>query len=314
MIASLLFKATPEECRLILIDPKRLELGVYEDIPHLLTPVVTDAKVASNVLRWAVQEMEKRIRCLASEGVRNIDQFNNIVRAERPSGEREDVKPLHYIAIVIDELADLMMVSSHEVEESITRLAQMARAVGIHLILATQRPSVDVLTGLIKANFPSRISFRVAARVDSRTILDSIGAEHLLGRGDMLFLPPGSARLTRIHGAYVSEREIARLTSYLRKAGKPSFDESVGKPERTAEVDDTEDRDELFDEAARFVVQSGQASTSMLQRRFRIGFSRAGRLVDLMERDGIIGPADGSKPREILVEKDYYETVDSWPK
>ena len=216
--------------------------------------------------------------------------------------------------IIIDELADLMMVSSHEVEESITRLAQMARAVGIHLILATQRPSVDVLTGLIKANFPSRISFRVAARVDSRTILDSIGAEHLLGKGDMLFLPPGSARLTRIHGAFVTEQEIARLTSYLRKTGKPTYDDTVGKVERTTEAAEVDERDDLFDEAVRFVVQSGQASTSMLQRRFRIGFSRAGRLVDVMERDGIIGPADGSKPREILVAADYYETVDSWPK
>jgi S-DNA-T family DNA segregation ATPase FtsK/SpoIIIE len=316
MIASILCKATPDEVRVILIDPKRLELGVYEDIPHLLTPVVTDAKIAANVLKWAVAEMEKRIRKLASEGVRNIEQYNNIIRSERTSaGEAdEELAPLHYIVIVIDELADLMMVSSHDVEESITRLAQMARAVGIHLILATQRPSVDVLTGLIKANFPSRISFRVAARVDSRTILDSIGAEHLLGKGDMLFLPPGSARLLRIHGAYVSEKEIARLTSHLRKAGTPAYDESVGKAERTTETAEVDERDELFDEAVRFVVQSGQASTSMLQRRFRIGFSRAGRLVDLMERDGIIGGADGSKPREILVPADYYETVDTWPK
>jgi S-DNA-T family DNA segregation ATPase FtsK/SpoIIIE len=317
MIASVLYKASPEEVRMILIDPKRLELGVYEDIPHLLTPVVTDPKIAANVLRWAVGEMERRIRKLASEGVRNIEQFNNIIRAEkggsRGEGE-EELKPLHYIVIVIDELADLMMVSSHEVEEAITRLAQMARAVGIHLILATQRPSVDVLTGLIKANFPSRISFRVAARVDSRTILDSIGAEHLLGRGDMLFLPPGSARLTRVHGAYVTEHEIARLTAYLRKAGKPAFDETVGKVEQKTEAAEIDDRDDLFDEAVRFVVQSGQASTSMLQRRFRIGFSRAGRLVDMMERDGIVGPADGSKPREILVASDYYEQVDNWQK
>jgi S-DNA-T family DNA segregation ATPase FtsK/SpoIIIE len=317
MISSILFRSTPDEVRLILIDPKRLELGVYDDIPHLLTPVVTDAKIASNVLKWAVAEMEKRIRKLASEGVRNIEQFNNIIRAEKGSESGEDgeeLKPLHYIVIVIDELADLMMVSSHEVEESITRLAQMARAVGIHLILATQRPSVDVLTGLIKANFPSRISFRVAARVDSRTILDSIGAEHLLGRGDMLFLPPGSARLTRIHGAYVTEHEIARLTAWLRKTAKPAYDDTVGRPEKSAESAEVIERDELFDEAARFVVQSGQASTSMLQRRFRIGFSRAGRLVDMMERDGIIGPADGAKSREILVGPDYYETVDAWPK
>ena len=313
MIASILFRSTPDEVKLILIDPKRLELGVYEDIPHLLTPVVTDPKIASNVLKWAVGEMERRIRMLASEGVRNIEQFNNIIRAEkgaRNDESGEELKPLHYVVIVIDELADLMMISSHEVEESITRLAQMARAVGIHLILATQRPSVDVITGLIKANFPSRISFRVAARVDSRTILDSIGAEQLLGRGDMLFLPPGSARLIRIHGAYVTEHEIARLTSFLRKQGQPAFDDTVGKPEKAAEAAEVTDRDELFDEAVRLVVQSGQASTSMLQRRFRVGFSRAGRLIDMMERDGIIGPADGSKPREILVAKDYYETVD----
>jgi DNA segregation ATPase FtsK/SpoIIIE, S-DNA-T family len=318
MIASILFRATPDEVRLILIDPKRLELGVYEDIPHLLTPVVTDPKVASNVLKWAVAEMERRIRMLASEGVRNIEQFNNIIRAEKGARDEdsgEELRPLHYVVVVIDELADLMMVSSHEVEESITRLAQMARAVGIHLILATQRPSVDVITGLIKANFPSRISYRVAARVDSRTILDSIGAEQLLGRGDMLFLPPGSARLIRVHGAYVTEHEIARLTSFLRKQGQPAYDDSVGRPEKSAEAAEAAaERDELFDEAVRFVVQSGQASTSMLQRRFRIGFSRAGRLVDLMERDGIVGPAEGSKPREILVAKDYYEAVDNWPR
>ena len=315
MIASVLFRSTPDEVKLILIDPKRLELGVYEDIPHLLTPVVTDPKVAANVLKWAVVEMERRIRMLATEGVRNIEQFNNIIRAEagsRDDENGEELRPLHYVVIVIDELADLMMVSSHDVEESITRLAQMARAVGIHLILATQRPSVDVITGLIKANFPSRISFRVAARVDSRTILDSIGAEQLLGRGDMLFLPPGSARLIRVHGAYVTEHEIARLTSFLRKQGRPAYDDTVGKPEKASDTAELTDRDELFDDAARFVVQSGQASTSGLQRRFRIGFSRAGRLIDMMERDGIVGPADGSKPREILVAKDYYETVDTW--
>jgi len=317
MISSILYKSTPDEVRLILVDPKRLELGVYEDIPHLLTPVVTDPKVASNVLKWTVGEMEKRIRKLASEGVRNIEQYNNIIRAEKgtpPEPGEEPLKPLHYIVVIIDELADLMMVSSHEVEESITRLAQMARAVGIHLILATQRPSVDVLTGLIKANFPSRISFKVSARVDSRTILDSIGAEHLLGRGDMLFVPPGSGRLTRIHGAYVTEQEIAGLTEFLRTTGRPTYDETVGKPERSTEAADVEDRDELFDEAVRFCVQSKQASTSMLQRRFRIGFSRAGRLIDVMEQDGIVGPAEGSKSREILVAADYYETVDNWPK
>jgi DNA segregation ATPase FtsK/SpoIIIE, S-DNA-T family len=308
IITSLLYKARPDECRLILIDPKRLELSVYEDIPHLLTPVVTDPKVASNVLKWAVTEMERRIRTLASEGVRNIEQFNNIVRSEKATGD--DLQPLNYIVIIIDELADLMMVCSNDVEESITRLAQMARAVGIHLILATQRPSVDVLTGLIKANFPSRMSFRVAARVDSRTILDSIGAEQLLGKGDMLFLPPGSSRLLRIHGAYVGEKEVQRLTTYLREAGKPTYDDSVGKHERATEAGEIADKDDLYDDCVKFVIDSGQASTSALQRRFRIGFSRAGRLIDIMEREGIIGPPDGSKAREVLAARDRYEAVD----
>jgi S-DNA-T family DNA segregation ATPase FtsK/SpoIIIE len=310
IISSLLFQTTPDECRLIMIDPKRLELGVYEGIPHLLAPVVTEPKLAANVLKWAVGEMDKRTRILASEGVRNIEQFNNIIKSD---GEAESgLSPLHYIVIVIDELADLMMTASKDVEEAITRLAQMARAVGIHLILATQRPSVDVITGLIKANFPARISFRVSARVDSRTILDASGAEQLLGRGDMLFLPPQSSRLVRVHGAYVSEKEVARLTDFLRTTGEPTYDTSVGKVEGAAgEKARNEDRDDLFDECARLVVEQGQASTSMLQRRFRIGFSRAGRLIDLMEQDGIIGPADGARPREILVPKDYFTSVDS---
>jgi S-DNA-T family DNA segregation ATPase FtsK/SpoIIIE len=252
--------------------------------------------------------MERRIRILASEGVRNIDQFNTVVRTEK--GGDGGQQPLNHIVIIIDELADLMMVSSNDVEEAITRLAQMARAVGIHLILATQRPSVDVVTGLIKANFPARISFRVAARVDSRTILDSVGAEQLLGKGDMLFLPPGSARLLRIHGAYVSEKEVARLANHLRKAAKPTYDDTVGKVERAAEAGEVEDKDELFDEIVKFVIDTGQASTSALQRRFRIGFSRAGRLMDMMEREGIIGPPDGSKPREVLAARDRYEAVD----
>jgi S-DNA-T family DNA segregation ATPase FtsK/SpoIIIE len=310
IIASLLFQTTPDECRLIMIDPKRLELGVYEGIPHLLAPVITEPKLAANVLKWAVGEMDKRTRILAAEGVRNIEQFNNIIKSD---GEEESgLTPLHYIVIVIDELADLMMTASKDVEESITRLAQMARAVGIHLILATQRPSVDVITGLIKANFPARISFRVSARVDSRTILDASGAEQLLGRGDMLFLPPQSSRLVRVHGAYVSEKEVARITEFLRTTGEPTYDNTVGKTEATgAEKARSEDRDDLFDECVRLVVEQGQASTSMLQRRFRIGFSRAGRLIDLMEQDGIIGPADGARPREILVPKNYFSEVDS---
>ena len=318
MLSSMLFRATPEEVRLILIDPKRLELGMYEEIPHLLTPVVVDPKLASNALRWATREMEERYKSLAAEGVRNIDQFNRNIRtaaAERKTAaaddEARDLKPLPYIVIVIDELADLMMVASNEVEESITRLAQMARAVGIHLILATQRPSVDVITGLIKANLPARISFRVSSKVDSRTILDGNGSEQLLGKGDMLYLPPASSRLIRLHGPYISEQETARLASFLRKQGKPDFDETVTAQEKTSEGGIEFEKDDLYDEAARIIVSSGQASISYLQRRLRIGFSRAARLVDMMEAEGIVSPSLGGKPREVLVKRDYFEEVDA---
>ena len=315
MLTSVLYRATPEDVRLILIDPKRLELGMYEDIPHLLTPVVVDPKQAANALRWAVREMEERYKTLAAEGVRNIEQFNRNVRhalAEKhtPSAG-EPQKPLPFIIVVIDELADLMMVASNEVEESIARLAQMARAVGIHLILATQRPSVDVITGLIKANMPSRISFRVSSKVDSRTILDGNGAEQLLGRGDMLMLPPASSRLVRLHGPYISEQESARLASYLRKQGKPTYDESITAEEKTAADGVELEKDDLYDEAARIVVQSGQASISYLQRRLRIGFSRAARLVDMMEMEGLVSPNVGGKPRDVLVDRHYFDEVDA---
>jgi len=316
MIASILYKSTPDEVRLILIDPKRLELGVYEDIPHLLTPVVTDPKIAANVLRWAVQEMEKRIRKLASEGVRNIEQFNNIIRAEKGSAgvgpDGEEIRPLHYIVIIIDELADLMMTSGREVEESITRLAQMARAVGIHLVLATQRPSVDVITGLIKANFPSRISFRVSSKIDSRTIIDTNGAEQLLGRGDMLFLPPGTSRLIRVHGAYIDEQEIGKIVAHIKAQGPPSYDESITQSEEEAlglEAGSGE-HDELFEEALRICVEMKRASTSVLQRRLRIGYGRAAAILDMMEREGLIGQADGSRPRPVLGRA--YEMVADW--
>jgi S-DNA-T family DNA segregation ATPase FtsK/SpoIIIE len=304
--------------RLIMIDPKRLELGMYEDIPHLLTPVVMDPKKASNALRWAVREMEERYKTLASEGVRNIEQYNRNVRLALEEGgaaatDADAPKPLPFIIVVIDELADLMMVASNEVEESICRLAQMARAVGIHLILATQRPSVDVITGLIKANMPSRVSFRVSSKIDSRMILDSNGAEQLLGRGDMLFLPPASSRCIRLHGPYISEQESARLASFLRKQGKPIFDDTI-----TAEAEEKSgpggldfDKDELYDEAARIVVSSGQVSISYLQRRLRIGFSRAARLVDMMEAEGLVSPGAGGKPREVLVDRGYFEEVDA---
>jgi S-DNA-T family DNA segregation ATPase FtsK/SpoIIIE len=315
MLTSILYRATPDDVRMIMIDPKRLELGMYEDIPHLMTPVVVDPKQAANALRWAVREMEERYKTLAAEGVRNIEQYNrNIQQAiieKRTPPDGEGYKPLPFIVVIIDELADLMMVASNEVEESIARLAQMARAVGIHLILATQRPSVDVITGLIKANLPARISFRVSSKIDSRTILDGNGAEQLLGKGDMLFLPPASSRFIRLHGAYISEQESARLASFLRKQGKPVYDDTITAEEKTVNDGVEMDKDDLYDEAARIVVQSGQASISYLQRRLRIGFSRAARLVDMMEMEGLVSPATGGKPREVLVDKGYFEEVDA---
>jgi S-DNA-T family DNA segregation ATPase FtsK/SpoIIIE len=319
MLTSILYRATPDHVRFIMIDPKRLELGMYEDIPHLLTPVVVEPKLAANALRWAVREMEERYKTLAAFGVRNIEQFNRNLKASTDAGEvrtdpknGEQLRPLPFIVVVIDELADLMMVASNEVEQSICRLAQMARAVGIHLILATQRPSVDVITGLIKANMPSRISFRVSSKVDSRTILDANGAEQLLGRGDMLFLPPASSRVMRLHGAYISEQESARLASFLRKQGQPSYDRSITDEEKSTDtMAGGFEKDDLYDEAARIVVSSGQASISYLQRRLRIGFSRAARLVDMMEAEGLVSSGQGGKARELLVPKDYFDEVDA---
>jgi S-DNA-T family DNA segregation ATPase FtsK/SpoIIIE len=319
MITSILVRATPDDVRFIMVDPKRLELGMYEDIPHLLTPVVMDPKLAANALRWAVREMEERYKTLAKFGVRNIEQYNRNVRAmqvEKPGepvvdDKGNEVKPLPFIVVLIDELADLMMVAGNEVEESIARLAQMARAIGIHLVLATQRPSVDVITGLIKANLPARISFRVSSKIDSRTILDGNGAEQLLGKGDMLYLPPASSRFVRLHGPYISEQESARLASFLRKQGKPTYDTTVTADDKATQEHMEFEKDELYDEAARIVVSSGQASISYLQRRLRIGFSRAARLVDMMEMDGLVSAAAGGKPREVLVKKDYFEEVDA---
>jgi S-DNA-T family DNA segregation ATPase FtsK/SpoIIIE len=315
MLTSILYRSSPDDVRMIMIDPKRLELGMYEEIPHLMTPVVVDPKQAANALRWAVREMEERYKTLAAVGVRNIEQYNRNIRAAlaegQPPEDGKEVKPLPFIVVVIDELADLMMVASNEVEESIARLAQMARAVGIHLILATQRPSVDVITGLIKANLPARIAFRVASKIDSRTILDGNGAEQLLGKGDMLFLPPASSRFIRVHAPYISEQESARVASFLRKQGKPVYDESITAEEKST-LDGIEmEKDDLYDEAARIVVSSGQASISYLQRKLRIGFSRAARLVDMMEMEGLVSPAVGGKPREVLVDKGYFEEVDA---
>jgi S-DNA-T family DNA segregation ATPase FtsK/SpoIIIE len=324
MIMSILYKATPDEVRLIMVDPKRVELGMYEGIPHLLTPVITDPKKATNALRNAVLEMERRLRLLAEYGVRNIDQFNKKVRKlqETPrdlfaeEGTEDAVRPLPYILILIDELADLMMLEGKNVEESVTRLAQMARAVGMHLVLATQRPSVDVITGLIKANFPARISFRVATRVDSRTILDVMGSEHLLGKGDMLFLPPGSARLTRVHGAFVTETEIQGVVDFWKAQAQPEYDQSflIAPPDEGDSASDSElsseDQDPAYEDAVRLVLQMGKASTSTLQRHLRLGYGRAARILDCMQRDGIIGPPDGSKPREVLKRPDWLHEVE----
>jgi S-DNA-T family DNA segregation ATPase FtsK/SpoIIIE len=308
MIMSLLFRTTPAQVRLILVDPKRVELGMYEGIPHLFTPIITEPKLAANALRNAVREMERRLKLLASRSVRNIDQYNKLFEGTMPSlfddGESED--PLPYIVIIIDELADLMMLDRANVEESITRLAQMARAVGIHLVLATQRPSVDVITGLIKANIPTRISFRLATKVDSRTILDTNGAEALLGRGDMLFLPPGTSRLMRLHAPYVSEKETAAVVAFWKEQGQAEYVEGFlesPKDERSTTEganDNPDDNDPMFDDAVRLVFEFGKASTSLLQRRLRIGYGRAAHLIDMMERDGLVGPADGSRPRELL--------------
>jgi len=322
MIMSLLYKATPDQVRLVLVDPKRLELGVYEGVPHLYTPIIIEPKVAAVALRNAVREMERRLKLLAEKGVRNIDQYNKLFDEDgTPSlfGDDSEDRPLPYIIIIIDELADLMMLDSGNVEESVTRLAQMARAVGIHLVLATQRPSVDVITGLIKANFPARMSFRVATKVDSRTILDANGAEALLGRGDMLYLPAGSARVHRLHAPFVTEKEIAAVVEFWRSQGAAEYEEKFleapkeerqpGEPGAEGEGGE-EEHDPLYEDAVRLVVEFGKASTSLLQRRLRIGYGRAAHLIDLMERDGIVGAADGPKPREVLKRPGWLSEVE----
>jgi DNA segregation ATPase FtsK/SpoIIIE, S-DNA-T family len=329
LMMSILYKASPDEVKMVLVDPKRLELNLYENIPHLIAPVVTDPKIASNVLRNATKEMENRLKLLAQRGVRNIDQYNRSFQKAGQSTLFDNVedaehKPLPYLVIVIDELADLMMVDTNNVEESITRLAQMARAVGIHLILATQRPSVDVITGLIKANFPARISFRVASKVDSRTILDSNGSESLLGKGDMLYLPAGSSRLHRIHGPLVSEDEIVAVCDFWREQAQAKYQEELleapkddnGKPlpgagdTGSGGAEASEADDDLYQNAVRVVCEMGRASTSTLQRRLRIGYGRAAHLIDLMEKDGIVGPPDGTRPRELLKGRNWMREYD----
>jgi S-DNA-T family DNA segregation ATPase FtsK/SpoIIIE len=324
MICSILFKAPPEQVRFILVDPKMLELSVYDNIPNLLLPVVTNPKRAAAALRWAVEEMERRYNLMSESGTRNINSYNRLARKnakQSGGGEGPATEILPYIVIVIDELADLMMIASKEVEESITRLAQMARAAGIHLILATQRPSVDVITGLIKANFPARISFRVSSKIDSRTILDAMGAEHLLGSGDMLFLQPGSgtSNFTRLHGAFLSDREIREITDFLKKQGQPLYDDDLLKKQEEelaksrkergksslagdGEPEGEDEYDELYDQAVAFVAEVKTASASLIQRKFRIGYNRAARIIETMEREGVIGPAEGSKPRKVLID------------
>lgn len=315
IICSILYKTTPEEVRMIMIDPKKLELSGYNGIPHLLLPVVTQPRQANQALQWALREMEHRYKLLSEVGVKNINSYNskiekggiNIIHPEEAKRIQEEnpeavvhTGKLPFIIIIIDELADLMMVSSKEIEENITRLAQMARAAGIHLIVATQRPSVDVITGLIKANFPTRMAFKVSSKHDSRTILDTIGAEHLLGNGDMLFMPPGASGLIRIHGAFVSEAELERVTNHLKEQGEPQYNEEILKPVATATGSDDDEYDELYDTAIKIVAETRQASISMIQRRLRIGYNRAARMIEKMEADGIVGPQDGSKPREVF--------------
>ncbi|MET0690991.1 MAG: DNA translocase FtsK 4TM domain-containing protein [Candidatus Binatia bacterium] len=330
MILSILFKSSPQDVKFIMVDPKMLELTVYEDIPHLLVPVVTDPKKAAAALFWAMDEMDRRYRLMRDKGARNIDNYNRTLEREAGSkrsvidlmeqeateetaavgGNLSPIAPLVHeklprIVIIIDELADLMMTVGRDIEEYITRLAQKARAAGIHLILATQRPSVDVITGLIKANFPARISFQVTSRVDSRTILDSMGGEKLLGDGDLLFLPPGTARIIRVHGAFVSDQEVLRVMKFIKQQGRPTYRPEVLEAKREVEaaaaVD--EEYDEMYDQALAIVTETQQASISMIQRRLRVGYNRAARMIEQMERDGVVGPPDGAKPREVYARK-----------
>jgi S-DNA-T family DNA segregation ATPase FtsK/SpoIIIE len=320
LLCSILCRATPDDLKLLLVDPKLLELSIYEGIPHLIADVVTNPKRAAAALNGIVHKMEERYQMMAALGVRSIDQYNARVDKELAAGNttfRLKAKPgeeegdevgfrrFPYIVVVIDELADLMVVSARDVEESLQRLAQMARAAGIHLVLATQRPSVDVLTGVIKANFPARISFQVSSRTDSRTILDQNGADHLLGMGDMLFLPPGTSKLQRVHGAFVTEGEVAELVRQLRQQGAPQFDETLIRMKEEAEAKEQaggdDDVDEMYDRAVAIVAETRNASISYIQRRLKVGYNRAARMIEQMENEGVVGPQEGTKPREVFV-------------
>jgi len=316
IISSILYKATPDEVKLILIDPKRLEFSVYEGIPHLLCPIIRNPKKAESILLDAIKKMDARYHQLGKIGVRNIGQYNQRVqkilkedKGKLTEEEKENLKPLPYIVIIIDELAELMMIGAQEVEYCIARLAQLARAVGIHLVLATQRPSTDVITGTIKNNFSSRISFRVPSKIDSRIILDSAGAEQLLGRGDMLFMPPNYPRILRLHCAYITLPEVTRLVKFVKEQRAPEFDEKIVRvlksPVGHVEEDSVE-KDPIFDKAVELVLHTGQASASYLQRKLKLGYARAARVIDQMEQEGIVGPSEGSKPREILIDRDAY--------
>jgi S-DNA-T family DNA segregation ATPase FtsK/SpoIIIE len=318
MLTSLLYRATPDEVRMIMIDPKRLELGMYEEIPHLLSPVVVDAKKAANALRWAVREMEERYKTLAAEGVRNIEQFNRNARniiAERGTADEDAPKPLPFIVVVIDELADLMMIAPRAVEDAICRIAQMARAVGIHLVVATQRPSVDVVTGLIKANIPSRIALMTSSQADSRVVLDQNGAEKLVGHGDMLFAPANASKPVRLQGAWVTEAEILAISEFIRGQREVVYeqhDEGLGIPPSEAELASGPggaggSDDDLLNQAAELIIRSQLGSTSMLQRKLKVGFARAGRLMDLLEDQGVVGPGQGSKARDVLITWEEWE-------